>query len=176
MASRDPDFGPSGYLPPRAANRARKIILREPLGLAWAAGAIVAGIAVLVAGVMLLGRLGPPGPPFVVAGPLAAVDARGAGVLALPGTADALVVRGAGGVAVFTAPVVPVRWCPASSRLEAADGRVWEPDGRLVGGSGPSLTRLPARVHDGVVHVDPTGGGARRPRVPGRAERPRCAR
>ncbi|MTV26636.1 hypothetical protein FTX61_14610 [Nitriliruptoraceae bacterium ZYF776] len=30
-----PEFGPSGYLPERASKRARKIVLRAPLGLQW---------------------------------------------------------------------------------------------------------------------------------------------
>src|SRR5690606_17036265 len=50
VTSERPDFGPSGYLPPRAARRARKIMLREPLGLQWAVAAVVAGLLVLLAG------------------------------------------------------------------------------------------------------------------------------
>jgi hypothetical protein len=53
---RDPEFGPRGYLPERAAKRARKIILREPLSLAWVIGAILAGLALVIAGVLFLQR------------------------------------------------------------------------------------------------------------------------
>lgn len=173
VASNSPDFGPSGYLPPRAAKRARKIVLREPLGLAWAIGAVVAGVAVLVAGVVLLLRIGPPDEPFVPIGPVATVDPRGADTLAAPGGETVLVVRGAGGVRVFDSPPDGVRWCPATARLEGPAAQVWEPDGRLVGGVGRSLARIPAQVHDGTVYVDPTAAGERRtPRQ--RGVRPGC--
>jgi hypothetical protein len=173
VASQTPDFGPSGYLPPRAASRARKIVLREPLGLAWAIGAVVAGVVVLIAGAVLLSRIGPPDAPFVPVGEVAAVDPRGAAVMPVPGDGEALVVRGAGGVTVFTAPDAAVSWCPDTGRLEAADGRVWEPDGRLVGGDGRSLARLPAQVHGGTLYVDPSAAATVRAPRP-RGEVPGC--
>lgn len=174
MADEHPDYGPRGYLPPRAAKRARKIILREPMGLQWAIAAVVAGFLVLVAGgVLLLSRSGPPGPPFVAVGELSQIDPRGVGGLALDGDRAVLVLRGAGGVTVFEAPSAPVTWCAPRSRLISARGQVWQPDGRLVGGTGGSLTRLPAQVHDGVLHVDTTAQGTR-PELDPRAESDVC--
>lgn len=176
MVSDPPDFGPSGYLPPRAAKRARKLILREPMGLQWAIAATAAGVLVLVAGLVLLyARSGPPAAPFVPLGPLSSMDARGVTRLPVDGDREVLVLRGAGGVTVLDAPTVPVRWCPATSRLLADDGSaVWEADGRLVGGDGgASLARLPSEVHDGVVYADVTAPGTRRPPQP-RGEQPAC--
>ena len=162
MASERPDFGPSGYLPPRAAKRARKIMLREPMGLQWAVSAVIAGVLVLVAGgVLVLLRSGPPGPPFVDAGAVATVDPSGAALVPVDG-GRVLVLRGAGGVTVFADPGRSVSWCAPSGHLEAVDGTVWEPSGRLIGGEGQSLARLPAEVHTGVLYVDPTAEGRRR--------------
>jgi len=169
-----PDYGPRGYLPPRAAKRARKIILREPMGLQWAIAALVAGVLVLVAGgVLLLSRSGPPGPPFVAVGELSQIDPRGAGELPLDGGRAVLVLRGAGGVTVFSAPATSATWCAPRSRLIAPGGEVWQPDGRLVGGTGGSLTRLPAQVHDGVLYVDTASQGTRPEPAP-RAESDIC--
>ena len=174
MPSQRPEFGPSGYLPPRAAKRARKIMLREPMGLQWAVAAMLAGVLVLVAGgVLLLARQGPPGPPFVDAGPVADIDPAGAAVVTVS-ERDVLVVRGAGGVTVFADPGRPVAWCAASGRLESPDGAVWEPAGRLVGGDGDSLARLPAEVHTGVLYVDPTAEGQRRAAQPSLGATPAC--
>jgi hypothetical protein len=130
MTSQRPDIGPSGYLPPRAAKRARKIMLREPLGLQWAVAAMIAGVLVLVAG----------------------------GIL----------------VTVFAAPDQPVSWCAESGHLESADGAVWEPSGRLIGGRGSSLARLPVEIHSGVVYVDPSADGERRTPQPERGATPAC--
>jgi hypothetical protein len=161
---RTPDFGPPGYLPPRAARRARKIMLREPLGLQWAAAAVIAGLLVLIAGgVLVLRMFGPPAAPFVTAGQVSAVDPGGAKVVPTSTGTEVLVVRAAGGLTVFATPDRSVAWCAASGRLESPDGAVWEPDGRMVGGRGESLARLPAEVHDGVIYVDPTAQGQRWP-------------
>jgi hypothetical protein len=174
VASERPDFGPSGYLPPRAAKRARKIMLREPMGLQWAIAAVVAGVLVLVAGSVLgLLRSGPPGAPFVDAGAVADVDPAGAGMVSVDG-AQVLVLRGAGGVTVFADPGRPVSWCAASGHLEAVDGTVWEPSGRLIGGRGQSLARLPAEVHTGVLYVDTTAEGQRRAAQPSAGATPAC--
>ena len=174
MAAEQPDYGPPGYLPPRAAKRARKIMLREPMGLHWAIAAVIAGVLVLVAGgVLVLARSGPPGAPFVEAGQIADVDATGAGVVDA-GHTRVLVVRGAGGVAAFADPGGAVAWCAASGRLEAGDGRVWEPTGRLIGGRGESLTRLPAEVHTGTLYVDPGADGQRRAAQPSIGATPAC--
>lgn len=164
MGDQHPDYGPGGYLPPRAAKRARKIILREPMGLQWPVAALVAGLLVLVAGgVLLASRTGPPGPPFVAVGELARIDPRGVGELPLgDGRGDVLVVRAAGALSVFRSPATRVRWCPDPARLVGVDGRAaWQPDGRLVAGSGGSLARLPAAVHDGVLYVDLSASGSR---------------
>lgn len=174
MAPDPPDYGPRGYLPPRAAKRARKIILREPMGLQWAIAAVVAGVVVLAAGGLLLLRSTPPGPPFVAVGEISQIDPRAAGVVALDDDRDVLVLRGAGGVTVFHAPAVPVGWCGERSRLIAASGdAAWEPDGRLVGGAGDSLARLPSQVYQGVLYVDAAAEGTRLDAQPG-AESTTC--
>jgi hypothetical protein len=174
VATERPDFGPSGYLPPRAAKRARKIMLREPMGLQWAIAAVIAGVLVLIAGsVLVLARSGPPGPPFTDAGAVANVDPTGAALVPVDGD-RVLVLRGAGGVTVFADPARPVAWCTASGHLEADDGTVWEPSGRLIGGQGESLARLPAEVHTGVLYVDPTAEGQRRAAQPSVGATPAC--
>jgi hypothetical protein len=157
-----PDYGPRGYLPPQAAKRARKIILREPMGLQWAVAAVVAGALVLLAGVLLLvSQTGAPGAPFEPVGTLTAIDARGAGDVSLQDGRDVLVLRAAGDVRVFTAPAADATWCAARKRLVVDGESVWQPDGRLVAGTGDSLSRLPARVHDGVLYVDAEADGTR---------------
>lgn len=168
-----PDYGPQGYLPDRAARRARKIVLREPLGTGWIVAAIVGAVIVAVIGVAyLLTQTGPPGPPFVPAGPMDAFDPRGADTVTVDGR-EALVVRGGGGVHVFVPPTGDVAWCSESRRLESADGRVWDATGRLRGGDGESLVPLPAEAHDGVLYVDPTSELARPAPRPG-GETPTC--
>lgn len=153
-----PEFGPSGYLPQRAAQRARKIILRAPLGIQWVVASLVAGVVVVAAGVaFLVGAGGAPSEPFEPAASLAeltpaAVSDVGDGVL---------LVRGAGRVRAF-ADADGVTYCAASNRLEAGDGRVWSLTGRGQGGTA-SLAEHPSQVHDEVVYVDPTS------RVPGPA-------
>lgn len=170
-----PDPGPRGYLPPRAARRARKIVLREPMGLGWPIAAVVAMVVVLAVGVtFLITRTGPPGPPAVAAGPLDAVPQGAAGVVEPPGdSVRLLVVRAGGRLRVFQAQGEAVRYCDESRRLEG-DGRVWTLDGALVGGQGASLTPLPAQVHAGTLYVDPTRPGTALPAEP-RGETPRCA-
>lgn len=144
-----PEFGPRGYLPSRAARRARKIVLRSPLGLQWLVATVLAGVVVLVAGVLFLTRAtSPPGEPFVAAGRLA--EMRPATV-----TREALVVTSGGRVRAFAVGDAAPRWCPASRRLESAGGRVWSLTGRALDG-GPSLPAHPTVVHDGVVYLDPT--------------------
>ena len=147
-----PDFGPRGYLPERASKRARKIVLRAPLGLQWIVAAAAFGVLVLVAGLLWLGAGGPPGAPFVEAGPLPA--ATGPTVTELP-AAEAWLVTGTGpALAVPREQVDQLAWCEASGRLESADGRVWSATGR--GFATPSLRSHPVVVHDGVVYVDPS--------------------
>ncbi len=87
---------------------------------------------------------------------LAAVSAVGQ-LVAAAGDEEVLLVRSGGAVQAYVAGA-DVVYCPASGRLEAADGRVWSRQGRLLGGEGASLEVLPTVVHDGVVYVDPTNG------------------
>lgn len=151
-----PAFGPRGYVPPQAAKRARKIVLREPMGLGWPIAAVTAGVLLGLLGLFyLLTQTGPPGAPFAAAGPLRAVDPRGTAVLRTD-AAPVLVVRAGGGVRAFLAPSETVAYCDASKRLEGSDGSVWTVDGRLTGGPGPSLAPIPAQVYDGTVYADPS--------------------
>lgn len=149
-----PAFGPSGYLPPRASARARKIVLRAPLGLQWVVGALVAGAIVVVAGVLFLRSSGPPAAPFVATVTLDDVDEA-----ALLPELDALLVT-AGGPAVAFADVTEreLAWCAASRRVEGVvDGTpaTWHAGtGRGFGVT--SLERHPVVVHEGLAYVDPT--------------------
>jgi hypothetical protein len=147
----DPEFGPRGYLPERAAKRARKIVLRAPLGVQWIVASAVAGLVVVVAGVLLLTRGGgAPGPPFVEVGPVADV----AGTVVFDGEHDVLLVGLGGRIRAFDAPP-EVDYCPASRRLEAPDGRVWALTGRGTGGE-PSFAERPTITSEGLLYLDPT--------------------
>lgn len=147
----DPEFGPRGYLPERAARRARKIVLRAPLGVHWIVASLVAGIVVVVAGVLLLTRGGgPPGPPYVEVAPVEDV----AGTVTYDDEHDVLLVGLGGRIRALDAPP-EVTYCPASRRLEAPDGRVWSLTGRGTSGQ-PSLAERPTETSDGVLYLDPT--------------------
>lgn len=146
----DPRFGPGGYLPDRAARRARKIMLRAPLGMQWIIASAIAGVVVLVAGLLFLRSAdAPPGEPFVAAAEAAAVDpaleVEGLGVL---------LVRG-GRIRAFPIGGRGIVWCPQSDSIESASGRVWSPTGRALDGA-ESLASHPTVVHDGTVYLDPT--------------------
>jgi hypothetical protein len=189
MAADDPDgdragpaFGPGGYLPERAAKRARKIVLREQMGMQWPIAAMVAAVVVLLAGgwYLVYGQQ-PPDDPFTPVIDIAEVDPRGAEILAAgaqrghePARTDLAVVRAGGGVRVHRLPTAEVVWCEASRRLEAPGGAVWNSNGRLVGGPGASLEPVPAEVFDGVlyVHADAPSVGLPPDRL---GERPSCA-
>lgn len=146
----EPEYGPRGYLPERAAKRARKIVLRERMGLGWPIAAALAAVLVLFAGAAyVLARAGPPAPPFERLAPLDAVDPRG--VATLDGY---LVVRAGGPLRVFVAPAAAVEWCAAAGQLESAAGAVWSREGFLLGGDAGPLPRVPAEVHAGDVYVD----------------------
>jgi hypothetical protein len=145
-----PEFGPSGYLPERASKRARKIVLRAPLGLQWVIASVVAGLVVLVAGVLFLQRgQQPPPAPWVDAGPVERID---------PARADdelgVLLIAAGGQVRAFVGADA-VGYCPASNRLEATDGRVWSLTGRGFADT-PSLAGHPTQLRSGRVYVDPT--------------------
>jgi hypothetical protein len=149
-----PAFGPSGYLPERASKRARKIVLRAPLGLQWIVGALAAGVLLVLSGVALFGADDTPQAPFAVA--VADVGTLPpSSTIALDGR-EALVVSVGGRPRVFlpgdgAAPV----WCEASGLLEDGDGGAWRGTGRGVAGT-PSLRELPALVSDGALYVDAT--------------------
>lgn len=145
-----PEFGPSGYLPPRAARRARKIVLRSPLGMQWVVGSLVVGAVVVVAGVLWLAGDEAPGEPWVAVGEAAEV-----GVTAEAGDLEVL-LAGNGRIRAFAdAHARGATYCEVSRRLESPDGGVWSLTGRGLDGTA-SLREHPARVHDGVVYVDPT--------------------
>lgn len=153
-----PAFGPSGYLPDRAARRARKIVLRAPLGVQWIVGALVVGVVVAVAGWFAL-RPSLPEPPFVeVPASALPTDVEAPPqVITLDGT-DVAIVTILGRVRVFdwSAPVTSLpTYCRESGLLESDDGGVWRATGRGVGGT-DSLVELPTVVVDGRVFVDPT--------------------
>ena len=150
-AGPDPEFGPSGYLPERAAKRARKIVLRAPLGMQWIIGSLVAGAVVLVAGLLFLqSRDQAPPDPWVE---VSAVDDLE--VSAFDPDLDALIVAATGRVRVF-AGVDEVAYCPASNRLEEINGDgIWSLTGRGLAGTA-SLDEHPAQVSGGVLYVDPT--------------------
>jgi len=141
------EYGPSGYLPAKASARARKIVLRAPLGIQWVIGAVVAGIVVVVAGAMWLGQSGPPTAPYVETVAITDVD----DTLVLDDL-DALVVTAAGPVVVF-ADAADLGLCPENGRIEG-DAGVWSAStGRGFGVD--SLPHHPTIVHDGILYVDP---------------------
>lgn len=163
------DFGPGGYLPPRAARRARKIVLREQMGLHWPIAAVLAGLLILALTVpFVLAQQGPPGPPAVQVGPLDRIDPAGDGLVEAADT-TVLVLRADGVLRAFVDPPEGARWCPASRRIEAPDGRIWTAEGRLIAGQGTSLPTAGITAYDGTLYVDPTP-------TPGPAPRPGDAR
>ena len=145
-----PEFGPSGYLPPRAASRARKIVLRSPLGLQWVVGSLLVGVVVVVAGVLWLTGEDAPDEPWVPVGPVAEVES---------GTRDAslgVLLVANGRVRAFSEQGTDdLRYCPETRQLEDAQGGVWTLTGRGTGGR-DSLEEHPTTLHDGVLYVDPS--------------------
>lgn len=151
--SRQPDFGPGGYLPDRAARRARKIILRSAMGAGWPLAALAAAVVLLVAGgVFVLTRLGGPGAPFVAVAEFADVAPRSTTSVAAEGGTDLLLVHTGSALRAFEMPAGEVVLCRASNHLETQDG-VWDLGGRSLVGT-DSLASYPVRVHDGTVYVD----------------------
>jgi len=148
-----PVFGPRGYLPDRAARRARKIVLRAPLGLQWVVAALVAGIVLLIAGLLVLGRAGsPPGPPWEPLGPVEELAES-----SFDASTGILVITVAGRVRAFEAPE-GAAYCTASNRIEHPDGRVWALTGRGLAGT-DSLRPVPTLVVSGLAYLDPTAVG-----------------
>lgn len=155
MSDDDPDFGPSGYLPPRASQRARKIILRAPLGLQWVVAAVVAGLVVLAAALVFFrASSGPPASPYEPVGELA--ELPDLVVTTIAGEEVAVLTAG-GRPRAFAVSDGPggIRYCPGPNRLVADEGQVWLPTGRGLGGA-PSLDEHPAVTHDGILYVDVT--------------------
>ncbi len=148
-----PSFGPSGYLPDRAARRARKIVLRAPLGLQWVVASLVAGLVVLIAGLVLLGRGAEvPGAPWIALGAVEELP-----VSATEPSSGVLVVHVAGRVRAFLAPD-GVAYCAPSNRLEHPDGRVWALTGRGLAGTA-SLPPVATLTVSGTAYLDPTAIG-----------------
>jgi hypothetical protein len=145
-----PEFGPSGYLPDRAAKRARKIVLRAPLGLQWVVASLVAGVVVVVAGVLLLTGDRAPGEPWVALGPVEEVR-----TVTIDEEHDVVLVGGGRVRAFADAGELDLGYCEASRRLESPDGGVWSLTGRGLGGT-PSLQEHPTAVHGGTLYLDPT--------------------
>lgn len=150
-----PEFGPSGYLPQRASKRARKIVLRAPLGLQWVVAALLAGVVVVVAGILFL-RVGsePPGGPYEQVAPLG--ELPDLLVTRIGGTEVAILAAGGRprAFAVDDHVATGLEYCDDANRL-VADGRVWLPTGRGLAGT-ESLAEHPTTVHDGILYVDPT--------------------
>ncbi len=147
------EFGPSGYLPERASKRARKIVLRAPLGAQWMIAAMVAGVVVVIAGIVFLQQSsGAPDDPWVPTTEVAAIE--GATVTEVTGEGGVLLVTGAGRVRAF-ADAGELTYCQPTNRLESADGDVWTLTGRGLGGAA-SLEEHPTLIHDGFVYLDPT--------------------
>lgn len=164
-------YGPQGYLPQRAARRARKIILRAEMGLGWPLAAVGAGVLLLVVGVaFVLLRTGPPAAPFMPVAQVEAVDPRGAAMI----TDDLVAVRASGVVRVLSTDGRQVVWCAASGALEDAGGGVWNATGRRIGGGGDSLVPIPSEVHRGAIYADPTRPGTPAP-PEDRGASPACA-
>ena len=114
---------------------------------------LVAGVVVLAAGVLLLGRGGDaPGAPWVELGP---VDGLAESATHTP--TGLLVVHVAGRVRAFDAPD-GIRYCADSNRLEHPDGRVWALTGRGLAGTA-SLVPVPTLTVSGVAYLDPTAEG-----------------
>lgn len=165
-----PEFGPSGYLPERASKRARKIVLRAPLGMQWVWAAIVAGAVVLLAGLLFLSRADDgPRAPFQPVAPLDEVT--NGEVRSIDGATVLLVTEG-GRPRAFdvTGLDETPAFCPASRRLEAPD-RVWSLTGRGFGT--PSLDEFPTIVSRGRLYVDPTSPERGTP-ASDAVETPRC--
>lgn len=152
----DAEFGPGGYLPPRAAARARKIVLRERMGIHWPIAAAVAGVLILAVLIpAVLSQSAVPGEPFVEVGPLAQVDPRGDGLVDVAGQ-TVLVVRGGGVLQAFLDPPDSARYCDSSRRIEDGAGNVWSLQGRRVGGNADSLPRAGVMAVDDLLYLNVT--------------------
>lgn len=150
-----PEFGPSGYLPERASKRARKIVLRAPLGLQWVVAAVVAGLVVVAAAWLFLSRSSePPGPPYERVATVAELPDL---LVTVVSGEDVAILTAAGRPRAFAVADGPsgLRYCTEANRLVSDDGSVWLPTGRGLGGV-ESLDEHPVLAHDGILYVDPT--------------------
>jgi hypothetical protein len=160
----EPEAGPArpparvAYLPPRAA-RARKLILRSQLGLPWLLGAIAVAAVILVAGIILLLGSGNPGAPWARL-EVAARFPEGAVTQSAGPAGTVAVVDRRAEVRVFLTAPGP---CPVDGDgagfVRSCDGAAWDADGRPRGEgkrSGTPLRRVPARLHDGSIWIDPS--------------------
>lgn len=171
-AARTPEFGPGGYLPPRASKRARKIVLRAPMGLGWPLAALGASLVVVLVGAIFLLRSGPPGPPYVRIAAVTEIAPNTAVPRAAAGT-DLLVVRAGGGLAVLVSPGAGVTWCPAPRQLERGTD-VWTLDGAPRSRGTAGLAPVSSTVYEGMLFVDaavlPSGGPVAPPPTSGDAQ------
>lgn len=168
-----PEFGPSGYLPPRASARARKIVLRAPLGLQWVVAAALAGVVVVVAAVLFWrSSTEPPGPPYVA---VAAVAELPDLLVTTVGGHEVAILSAGGRPRAFTLEEGPqgLRYCAGPNRLVSDDGEVWLPTGRGLGGT-PSLDEHPVVAHEGTLYVDVTRTAAGPPPDDGPVDPPDC--
>jgi len=149
-----PETRRTAYLPPRAA-KARKLILRARLGLAWQLAAGLVAVVILVAGSLLLLGGGRPGAPWVRAAALAAVpDGSVAEVPAGPGRV-VVVDRRAGLQAFVTEPGPCPVVAAAAGFARPCQGQAWDADGTPARAGTPALRRVPARLARGDLYVDP---------------------
>lgn len=148
----DPDFGPGGYLPERASRRARKIVLRAPMGVQWILGTVVAGVIIIGAGLLWLAQSDdPPGSPWV-----AVVEVDELGDDLLVHALDVLVVATGRPRAFVGWSALGLDWCADSGRIEGANGQVWSATGRALTAGTRSLEQHPTLVVDGILYVDPS--------------------
>jgi hypothetical protein len=171
----DGAYGPRGYLPEQAAHRARKIILRERMGLGWPVAAALASLCVAAAGAFFLLRgASPPGEPFTRAGGLEQVPPGGETVIDISRYTHGVLVTRVGGLAAFAAPAADSAYCPASGYLEASSGSVWSLGGRLLAGPGSSLQPVAVRVAEGQLYLSTEPGPAPPPTSSGPPVEPAC--
>lgn len=152
-----PEFGPGGYLPDRASRRARKIVLRAPMGIQWVIGSLVVGVVVAIAGWLALRDTTPEAPYEQVPAALVTAERGGVQLWDPAGSeTDAIVVTIGARTRVFAWPGGDLpSVCTASGLIEGLDGAAWRPTGRGLGGTA-SLDEHPLVINDGIVYADPT--------------------
>jgi hypothetical protein len=155
MPDQHPETPRTAYLPPRAA-KARKLILRTQLGLAWLLAASVFALVILVAGSLFLLQGGRPGAPWVRVAAVAAVPEGS--VAEVPAGAGLVVVDRRGGLLqAFLAEPGP---CPVTAAAGSAgfarscQDEAWDADGTPRRAGAPALRRVPARLTRGDLYVD----------------------